>query len=80
MWRTLRHALPYTGTIAPRVTAFSGDARNRIVAATSSTFGQLAKSAFGIDARFAGEQSREPPAAGKGGGVITSSGRNRSSS
>ena len=33
---------PYTGTIAPRVTLLSGEARNRIVAATSSTFGQAA--------------------------------------
>ncbi len=33
---------PYPGTIAPRVTLLSGDARNRIVAATSSTFGQAA--------------------------------------
>ena len=31
---------PYTGTMAPRVTLFSGEARNKIVAATSSTFGQ----------------------------------------
>ena len=31
---------PYTGTMAPRVTRLSGEARNRIVAATSSTFGQ----------------------------------------
>ena len=37
-----RQARPYTGTTPPRVTAFSGDARNRIVAATSSTFGQAA--------------------------------------
>ena len=48
------HALPYTGTTAPRVTALSGEARNRIVAATSSTFGQASKSAFGIAARLAG--------------------------
>jgi hypothetical protein len=33
---------PYTGTIAPRVTLLSGDARNRIVAATSSTLGHSA--------------------------------------
>jgi len=31
--------LPYTGTTAPRVTRLSGEARNIIVAATSSTFG-----------------------------------------
>ena len=43
---------PYTGTIAPRVTLFSGEARNRIVAATSSTFGQAAWSAFGMASRF----------------------------
>ena len=30
---------PYTGTMAPRVTLLSGEARNKIVAATSSTFG-----------------------------------------
>ena len=40
--------------MAPRVTALSGEARNRIVAATSSTFGQAAKSAFGMALRFAG--------------------------
>ena len=34
--------LPYTGTTAPRVTLLSGEARNRIVAATSSTFGHFA--------------------------------------
>lgn len=42
------YAFPYTGTTAPRVTRLSGDARNRIVAATSSTFGQAAWSALGI--------------------------------
>ena len=52
--RVTAHDFPYTGTMAPRVTAFSGEARNRIVAATSSTFGQAAKSAFGIALRFAG--------------------------
>jgi hypothetical protein len=30
-----------------------GEARNEIVAATSSTFGQALKSAFGIDLRLA---------------------------
>src|SRR5579863_5715222 len=35
----LHYARPYTGTTAPRVTRFSGDARNMIVADTSSTFG-----------------------------------------
>ena len=48
------YTLPYTGTTPPRVTAFCGEARNTIVAATSSTFGHLAKSAFGIDFLFAG--------------------------
>jgi hypothetical protein len=33
---------PYTGTTPLRVTALSGEARNRIVAATSSTFGHAA--------------------------------------
>ena len=33
---------PYTGTMAPRVTRLSGEARNTIVAATSSTFGHSA--------------------------------------
>jgi hypothetical protein len=42
------YAFPYTGTTAPRVTRLSGDARNRIVAATSSTFGQAAWSALGM--------------------------------
>ena len=36
------HDFPYTGTMAPRVTALSGEARNTIVAATSSTLGQAA--------------------------------------
>src|SRR5581483_6803446 len=48
------HDFPYTGTTAPRVTLLSGDARKRIVAATSSTLGQAATSAFGIAARLAG--------------------------
>ena len=51
--RLATHDLPYTGTTAPRVTVLSGDARNRIVAATSSTLGHDAKSAFGIDWRLA---------------------------
>ena len=42
------------GTMAPRVTRFSGEARNAIVAATSSTFGHKAWSAFGMAARFCG--------------------------
>src|SRR5262249_60276293 len=42
-----------TGTIAPRVMWFSGEARKAIVAATSSTFGQAEKSAFGIALRLA---------------------------
>src|SRR5579872_3506352 len=46
--------LPYTGTTAPRVTLFSGEARKRIVAATSSTFGQRSKLAFGMALRLAG--------------------------
>ena len=37
--RGSHYDLPYTGTTAPRVTRFSGDARNMIVVATSSTFG-----------------------------------------
>src|SRR5262249_6409591 len=49
-----RYDRPYTGTTAPRVTLFSGEARNRIVAATSSTLGQAPKSAFGMLARLAG--------------------------
>jgi len=36
-WARKPYAFPYTGTTAPRVTRLSGDARNRIVAATSST-------------------------------------------
>src|SRR5262245_5830457 len=36
------HVFPYTGTIAPRVTLFAGEARKRIVAATSSTLGHSA--------------------------------------
>ena len=36
----IHHDRPYTGTMAPRVTLFSGEARNKIVAATSSTLGQ----------------------------------------
>jgi hypothetical protein len=47
------HDRPYTGTMPPRVTRFSGEARNTIVAATSSTLGQAAKSAFGMAARLA---------------------------
>ena len=37
------------------MTAFCGDARNAIVAATSSTFGHFAKSALGIACRLANE-------------------------
>src|ERR1700733_5763538 len=48
------YTLPYTGTIAPRVTAFSGDARNRMVRATSSTFGHAAWSALGMSRRLVG--------------------------
>src|SRR5215475_13364553 len=40
--------------IAPRVTRLSGEARKAIVAATSSTFGQASKFAFGIALRLAG--------------------------
>jgi hypothetical protein len=36
------HTFPYTGTMAPRVTWFSGEARNRIVCAISAGFGQAA--------------------------------------
>jgi hypothetical protein len=39
--------------MAPRVTRLPGDAKNRIVAATSSTFGHASKSAFGMALRFA---------------------------
>src|SRR6516164_11171524 len=38
----------------PRVTLLSGEARNTMVDATSSTLGQAAKSAFGMAARLAG--------------------------
>src|SRR5215475_8732942 len=48
------HVRPYTGTTAPRVTLLAGDARNRIVCATSSTLGHAAWSAFGIAWRLAG--------------------------
>src|SRR6516164_52402 len=33
------HDFPYTGAMVPRVTRLSGEARNKMVAATSSTFG-----------------------------------------
>ena len=46
-----RPSFPYTGTTAPRVTRLSGDARNKIVAATSSTFGQASR--FGFRHRLA---------------------------
>jgi hypothetical protein len=48
------HTFPYTGTMAPRVTWFAGEARNSIVWAISSGFGQDAWSASGIYLRFAG--------------------------
>src|SRR5271165_1046886 len=48
------HTFPYTGTMAPRVTWFAGEARNRMVWAISAGFGHAAWSASGIDLRFAG--------------------------
>ena len=48
------HTRPYTGTMPPRVTLLSGEARKAIVRATSSTLGQAAWSAPGIAWRFAG--------------------------
>src|ERR1700723_2603152 len=48
------YTFPYAGTTAPRVTAFCGEARKTIVAATSSTFGHASKSALGIELRLAG--------------------------
>lgn len=48
------HERPYTGTIAPRATVLSGEARNRTAAATSSTFGQREWSARGMSARLRG--------------------------
>jgi hypothetical protein len=47
-WGRKPYVFPYTGTTAPRVTRLSGDARNMIVAATSSTFAQPAWSALGM--------------------------------
>ena len=41
------------------MTLFSGEARNRIVAATSSTLGQAAWLALGIAARFVGVSMME---------------------
>src|SRR5262245_12493594 len=45
---------PYTGTTPPRVTRLSGEARNRMLAAPSSTFGHAAWSALGMAWRLAG--------------------------
>lgn len=47
------YVLPFTGTSAPRVTRFCGEARNAIVEATSPSFAHFEKSAFGIAFRFA---------------------------
>jgi len=47
-WGRKLYVFPYTGTTAPSVTRLSGDARNMIVAATSSTFAQPAWSALGM--------------------------------
>ena len=47
-WDRKPYVFPYTGTMAPRVTRLSGDARNMIVVATSSTFAQPACSALGM--------------------------------
>src|SRR5205807_1006123 len=47
------HDRPYTGMTPPRATRLSGEARKAMVAATSSTFGHAAWSAFGMAARFA---------------------------
>ena len=45
---------PKTGTTPPRITLFSGEARKRIVAATSSTLGQASKLALGMALRLVG--------------------------
>src|SRR6476659_6602495 len=45
--------------MAPRVTLFSGEARNTMVAATSLTFGHLSYFASGIEARLAGVSMME---------------------
>src|ERR1019366_10567338 len=45
---------PGTGTTAPVVTRFAGEARKAIVAAISSGLGQASWSAVGIAARLAG--------------------------
>src|SRR6476620_1178284 len=45
---------PYTGTSAPRVTVFCGEARKRMIVATSWRLGHLEKSALGIALRLAG--------------------------
>src|SRR6516225_2710621 len=45
---------PYVEITAPRVTRFSGEARKRIVAATSSTLGHASWLAFGMAWRFCG--------------------------
>ena len=50
---------PKTGTTPPRVTLFSGEARKRIVAATSSTLGQASKLAFGMSRRLVGVSMME---------------------
>src|SRR5262249_39621754 len=49
-----RHTLPYTGTMPPRVTLLSGEARNTMVRATSSTLGQEAWLALGMSLRLVG--------------------------
>src|SRR5215468_5491570 len=45
---------PKTGTTPPRLTLFSGEAKKRIVAATSSTLGQASKLALGMSRRLVG--------------------------
>src|SRR6476660_6363749 len=50
---------PKAGTTPPRVTLFSGEARKRIVAATSSTLGQASKLALGMARRLVGVSMME---------------------
>src|SRR6516162_2212573 len=50
---------PKTGTTPPRPTLFSGEARKRIVAATSSTFGHASKFALGMALRLVGVSMTE---------------------
>src|ERR1051326_6324322 len=55
----LPHTAPYTGTIAPRVTLLSGEARKAMTSATAAGLTQLLKSASGIAVRLAGVSSTE---------------------